>query len=158
MSLTIRPMTRADLERVYEIECVCFRTPWSLRALSGELHNRAAHYLVAEEEAQVMGYAGMWSLFDEAHITNIAVLPEYRRLGCGRRVMLAAMRLALEKGASMMTLEVREHNDAAIRMYHELGFLQDGFRPRYYDDTGEGALIMWNKDIRQTVMEKGTEQ
>ena len=80
-----RPMQKADVERVAELERICFRTPWSRAALAGELKNEVAHYLVGECGGRVIAYAGMWVMFDEAHITNVAVDPAFRRRGLGRR-------------------------------------------------------------------------
>ena len=148
---TIRPMERADVNRVHEIECVCFRSPWSKLALAGELRNDVAHYLVMEADGVICGYGGMWVLFEEAHVTNVAVLPDYRGQGRGRRLMLAMMRHALKRGAEKMTLEVRENNTVAQKLYAGLNFEQNGFRPGYYSDTGEGAKLLWNNDIQRTI-------
>ena len=76
--ILVRPMAKKDIARVYEIEVQSFRTPWSKLSLLGELHNDLAHYYVAEEDSRVIGYAGMWIMFDEAHITNVAIAPERR--------------------------------------------------------------------------------
>ncbi len=148
---TVRPMERADVNRVHEIECTCFRSPWSKLALAGELRNDVAHYLVMEADGVICGYGGMWLLFEEAHITNVAIMPEYRGQGRGRRLMLAMMRHAVKRGAEKMTLEVRENNTVAQRLYAGLDFEQNGFRPGYYSDTGEGAKLLWNNDIQQTI-------
>ncbi len=147
----IRPMERQDVGRVHEIECACFRSPWSRLALAGELRNEVAHYLVMEQDGVICGYGGMWLLFEEAHVTNVAILPEYRQAGRGKRLMLAMMHHAAERGAEKMTLEVREGNKVARHLYATLGFIQNGFRPGYYSDTGEGALLLWNNDIQQTL-------
>ena len=147
----IRPMERKDVNRVHEIECTCFRSPWSKLALAGELRNEVAHYLVMEADGVICGYGGMWLLFEAAHVTNVAIMPEYRGQGRGKRLMLAMMRHAIKRGAEKMTLEVREGNLVAQRLYAKLGFEQNGFRKGYYSDTGEGALILWNEDIQQTI-------
>lgn len=147
----IRPMERADVSRVHEIECTCFRSPWSRLALLGELRNDVAHYLVMEVDGVICGYGGMWVLFEEAHVTNVAIMPEYRGKGRGKRLMLAMMRHAVKRGAEKMTLEVREGNLVAQHLYQRLGFEQNGFRPGYYSDTGEGAKLLWNNDIQQTL-------
>ena len=147
----IRPMERADVSRVHEIECACFRSPWSKLALAGELRNDVAHYLVMELGGELIGYGGMWVLFEEAHVTNVAVLPDYRGQGRGRRLMLAMMRHAYKRGAEKMTLEVRESNTVAQKLYAGLNFEQNGFRPGYYSDTGEGALLLWNNNILETI-------
>ncbi len=93
----------------------------------------------------------MWVLFDEAHITNVAVDPAFRRRGLGRRLMLCMMRTARLFGAAMMTLEVRETNLGAQALYAGLGFLREGRRKGYYTDTGEDAFLLWNHDIALTL-------
>lgn len=154
MTENIRPMRRADVPRVHEIECACFRSPWSKMALMGELRNDVAHYLVLELDGAIEGYAGMWVLFEEAHITNVAITEPWRGQGLAELLMRAMMRRACSLGAKVMTLEVRENNLSAQRLYKRLGFIQNGYRPRYYADSGEGALILWNMDIQKT-LDKG---
>ena len=149
--LIIRPMKREDVPRVHEIECACFRSPWSKNALLGELRNDVAHYLVMELDGELIGYGGMWVLFEEAHVTNVAIMPDYRKRGLGRMLMLAMMERAIKYDAEKMTLEVRESNLVAQHLYEKLDFYQNGFRARYYSDTGEGAMILWNSDIQKTL-------
>lgn len=151
-------MTKADLDAVYEIEIRSFRTPWSKHSLAGELKNRVAHYTVLETDDGVVGYCGMWVLFEEAHITNIAIVPEQRGKGFGKLLLLASMEVAASFGAEMMTLEVRETNTVAQRMYAETGFVQQGFRKRYYSDTGEGAQLLWNRNILQTIAQNACQK
>ena len=149
--ITVRAMQKADGKAVYEIEVLSFRTPWSLRSLMGELNNKVAHYTVLEKDGEIIGYCGMWVLFEEAHITNIAIRPEHRGHGYGKALLHASMRVAASFGAEMMTLEVRETNAVAQRMYDEMDFLQQGRRKRYYTDTGEDALLLWNRNIPDTI-------
>ena len=140
-------MERADIARVAELERLCFRTPWSENALRSELKNRVACYRLGCIGDKTVAYAGMWVLFDEAHITNVAVDPEFRRQGFGRAIMKEMMRAAIEKHATRMTLEVREHNEAAQSLYYSMGFTKQGTRRGYYSDSGEDAFILWNDDI-----------
>lgn len=150
----IRKMQKKDIERVFEIEKLCFRSPWSKQSLAGELKNNLAHYLVTElDDGPIIAYGGMWILFDEAHITNIAVHPEHRGNGFSKKLMLALMQEALLFDAGQMTLEVRENNHIAQNLYTSLSFQVQGRRKRYYSDTGEDALLMWNRAIKQTVQE-----
>lgn len=149
--ILVRPMTKRDVARVYEIEVQSFRSPWSKLSLLGELHNKVAHYLVAEEEGRVIGYGGMWVLFDEAHVTNVAIAPEKRGQHLGRYLFYGMMLKAREYGAERMTLEVRETNVRAQSLYYSFDFEKEGFRKRYYEDTGEGALLLWNQDIGITL-------
>lgn len=148
--IVYRMMQERDVERVAELEAQCFRTPWSFNSLLGELSNSVAYYIVAVDEDVVCGYAGMWVLFDEAHMTNIAVEQGHRNRGIARRMILRLMKAALKKGAERMTLEVRETNHTAQRLYASLGFGFAGIRKRYYTDTGENALILWNDCIIDT--------
>ena len=145
-------MQKTDLSRVAELEKLCFRSPWSYNALAGELKNNAAHYRVAEKNGVVIGYAGMWLILDEAHITNVAITPEERGLGYGRALMLTMMHLAVSLGAVDMTLEVRESNLTAQSLYYALGFEKAGTRRKYYSDTGEDAYILWLRDIKSRLV------
>ena len=149
--MLIRPMTKRDINRVHEIEVQSFRTPWSKLSLLGELHNNVAHYYVAEEEGRVIGYGGMWLLFDEAHITNVAIAPEMRGRHLGRYLLCGMMAAAYERGAEKMTLEVRETNRVAQNLYYSFDFEKQGYRKRYYEDTGEGAYLLWNQDLGATL-------
>lgn len=154
--IVFREMRAADIDRVHELETICFRTPWSRASLLGELSNDVAYYTVAVDGELVIGYAGTWIMFDEAHVTNIAVDPDYRCRGIATGMILHLMKIALKKGAERMTLEVRETNHTAQRLYASLGFAYAGTRRHYYTDTGEDALILWNDCIIETY-EKNTE-
>ena len=149
--MIVRPMVKRDISRVYEIEVQSFRSPWSKLSLLGELHNDIAYYYVGEVDGRVIGYGGMWLLFDEAHVTNVAIAPEMRGQHLGRYLFYAMMVKAYEHGAERMTLEVRETNARAQNLYKSFGFEKEGFRKRYYEDTGEGAYLLWNRDIESTV-------
>lgn len=151
MADIVRPMQAMDIDRVYELERTCFRTPWSRQSLKDELTNSIAHYLVFERDKTVIAYAGMWIIYDEAHITNVAVDPDFRRQGIAKRVMLCMMRTARLFDATQMTLEVRENNFGAQALYAQLDFEKAGVRKGYYTDTGEAAYIMWNSDIGLTL-------
>ena len=148
--IEFRMMQEKDVQRVAELEKICFITPWSYRSLLGELTNDVAYYVVAVDEGEVCGYAGMWVMLDEAHMTNIAVAPDHRKQGIARRMILELMKAALGKGAERMTLEVRENNHNAQRLYASLDFAYAGTRKHYYSDTGENALILWNDCIIET--------
>ena len=147
-NLIFRPIKKTDINRVYELETLCFRTPWSKNALESELKNDAAHYIVCETDGVVVAYAGMWAILDEAHVTNVAVAPNMRRRGLGKAIMLRLMQCALDIGAASMTLEVRTSNVAAQSLYASLGFKKAGVRRKYYSDTGEDAWILWNENIK----------
>lgn len=97
---------------------------------------------------RIVGYAGVWTPFDEGHITAIAVDPPYRRQGVGELLLLGLIEQAMDMGAHQMTLEVRVSNTAARLLYERYGFREAGVRRRYYTDNHEDALIMWTDNIR----------
>ncbi|WP_442864112.1 ribosomal protein S18-alanine N-acetyltransferase [Anoxybacillus sp. J5B_2022] len=144
MEINFRPMTLDDLDGVLAIEKTSFTLPWSREAFYNELvHNRYAKYVVMEHDGRIIGYCGMWVVIDEAHITNVAVLPEYRGKKLGEALMRKMMEIAKQLGAVTMTLEVRVSNNVAQSLYRKLGFLNGGIRKRYYPDNQEDALVMW---------------
>ena len=137
-------MTRADLDEVCAIEEESFSTPWSRESISSEIvGNKIAIYIVAKEEGRVLGYAGMWHVVTEGHITNIAVAPSQRRRGIGDMLLMEMIRIATERQMIGITLEVRMGNRAAMQLYAKHGFKAEGIRKKYYRDTGEDAVIMW---------------
>ncbi|QIA26327.1 ribosomal protein S18-alanine N-acetyltransferase [Thermaerobacter sp. PB12/4term] len=142
--IRIDPMTPGDLPLVLAIERRSFPTPWSERAFASELRdNLYADYIVARRGHRLVGYAGMWCILDEAHVTTIAVDPEFRGRGIGNRLLTALEERALRYGCRRMTLEVRVSNHVAQRLYLRHGFRPCGIRRGYYVDNGEDAIIMW---------------
>ncbi|WP_210367905.1 ribosomal protein S18-alanine N-acetyltransferase [Bacillus sp. REN3] len=143
-TITFRKMTVDDLDDVLEIEVNSFATPWSRDAFFNELtKNQFAEYLVAEVDQKVVGYCGVWIIIDEAHITNIALLPDYRGLKLGEALFAKVIELAKEMGAISMTLEVRVSNERAKALYRKFGFVEGAVRKQYYTDNMEDALVMW---------------
>jgi ribosomal-protein-alanine N-acetyltransferase len=140
----LRRMTWQDLSRVHEIETLCFPRPWSKESFESEMENACARYIVLQEDGVVAGFGGMWLIVGEAHVNNIAVHPDCRRRGYGRRIMKELMRVAYRDGEVMqMTLEARVTNVPAIDLYTSLGFEVAGRRRGYYEDNGDDAYIMW---------------
>ncbi|ADH98087.1 ribosomal protein S18-alanine N-acetyltransferase [Salisediminibacterium selenitireducens] len=141
----IRFMDVTDLDGVLELENRTFSTPWSRDAFYNEIvKNQFAYYTVAESaEGAIVGYCGLWVIIDDAHITNIAVDPEWRREGIGERMMSEAMAFAKKRGAERLSLEVRVSNTAAQAMYRKYGLQDGGIRKQYYTDNQEDALVMW---------------
>ena len=136
-------MTVDDIPSVHGIERESFHVPWPDEAYRNELvTNRLASYVVARAGAEVVGFAGLWVMVDEAHITTFAVHPRWRRRGVGQRLLLRLLELANDRRAREATLEVRLSNVPARRLYEKYGFRPVGIRPRYYSDNGEDALIM----------------
>ena len=142
IDITFAPLSREHLDDMAEIEQLCFSMPWSRAMLADELVNDYAVYYVAEQAGRVAGYAGMHTLFDEAHITNIAVRPELRRMGVGGLLLDKLIRVAALGGVKTVTLEVRESNVGAIALYSKKGFLPAAIRKGYYDLPNEDAILM----------------
>ena len=138
-------MSLDDIDQVVEIENLSFTSPWSRESFESELKNNLARYIVARVNGKVAAYGGMWIILDEAHITNIAVHPEFRERKIGEKLVKEMLRTAKENKAEHITLEVRASNDAARKLYEKLGFKDSGTRKGYYADTGEDAVIMWNE-------------
>lgn len=145
-TLFIRKMTLDDLDRIMEIEHESFSLPWSRDAFVAELtQNHFANYLVALHNDEVVGYAGVWVILDEGHVTNIAIHPSARGKKLGKKLMLELMATAIARGVERMTLEVRVSNVVAQRLYEKLGFISHGIRKGYYTDNNEDAIIMWTE-------------
>lgn len=146
-------MALDDIAAVLDIERASFTTPWPPEAFQQELrHNRLARYTVARQGNAVVGYAGVWLMVDEAHVTTFAVHPDWRRQGIGRRLLLALLIMAEELHAARMTLEVRVSNLAAHGLYAAHGFTIAGRRERYYTDDGEDAYIMTTPPLGSAAM------
>lgn len=141
--IVIELMTLEDVPYVHKIEEDSFAVPWSHESFVKEVtENLCARYLVLREDGIPVAYAGTWLVMDEAHITNIAVRKDKRGLGYGEMVTRALIQLCADTGMTWMTLEVRRGNVAAQNLYKKLGFMEVGFRKRYYADNGEDALVM----------------
>lgn len=174
-------MRLADIKEVMEIERVSFPTPWSARAYCHELiENDLSHYLVVRQrpaqESQprllnrvrrslgrgakppILGYGGFWVVAGEAHISTIAVHPNWRRRGIGELLLVAMLDRAIELGAEIATLEVRVSNIVAQNLYRKYGFEQVGLRRRYYRDRDEDALIMTTERLTSITFQSRFQQ
>ena len=141
--MNCRLMTLDDLDAIMEIEHDAFAIPWSRRSFTEELtRNTCARFLVIEHEGEIAGYGGMWFVVDEAHVTNIAIRADLRGQGLGKKLLEDMLQLAADSGMAFMTLEVRRSNERAQRLYRSHGFVDVGYRKRYYEDNHEDALIM----------------
>ncbi len=151
MSFVVEAMHLGDVEAVRSLEKEAFSTTWQEEAFANELsNNRSAHYLVLRgAQGQVAGYAGFWLVLDEAHVTSIAIHPDYRGQQLGKRLMHAMVTQAASLGAIWMTLEVRADNLAAQQMYRRFGFARVGIRPKYYEGSVD-AWIMWAGNLQSS--------
>lgn len=140
--ITVERMTEADVCEIASLEKQCFAVPWSEKSFRDEMKNKLAVYLVAKQDGRCIGYAGFWNVSGEGGITNVAVLPEYRRIGVGSRLIKKMIDTARGLNLEMLTLEVRKSNISAQGLYKKYGFDIIGERKRYYSDNGEDAWIM----------------
>lgn len=157
MALTARvaidAMRLDDVAAVHEIEQLSFRTPWPAYAFEQELKgNRLARYVVARAGNRLVGFAGIWMMVDEAHVTTFGVHPDWRRQGIGRHLLLSLCDISIAIRARRMTLEVRESNRAAQALYADFGFEVLGRRRAYYSDDGEDALVMTTPNLDEAAM------
>ena len=142
--LKIRRLTYADLPQVIALERRAFPTPWSLAMFVLELSKSSGVCLAALRDGELVGHM-ICSRYDTIwHVMNIAVDPPARRQGVATALLSELIeRIGARDGARPITLEVRPSNDGAISLYERFGFLSAGRRPRYYQDNGEDALVMW---------------
>jgi ribosomal-protein-alanine N-acetyltransferase len=147
--MQIDAMAAADLPAVLRIEGLSFTTSWPMNAFANEIRdNKLAHYVVGRLDGQIVAYGGIWVILEDSHITTIAVHPDYRRLKLGEEMLLQLLDRAIAQGASWITLEVRESNDAAQKLYRKYGFTTVSTRRGYYSDNGENALVMWAGNLK----------
>ena len=148
--MTIRQADVNDVDAIYEIETLCFPDPWSRESLQEELgKNPRAFYVVAEIDREVVGYAGLWWILDEGHITNVAVKPGFRNRRIGSQIIEAMLEHTGEQGIRHYTLEVRASNVSARALYEKFEFEVLGVRKGYYKVGHEDALIMWRHDSEE---------
>ena len=146
--LRFRPMQVEDVDEVLAIEEASFSMPWSRESMLHELEgDHGAHYIVAVSGGEILGYAGFWQVFDEAHITNVAVRPDSRGQGVGEALLRELDDLCRQLGILYQTLEVRVTNMPARKLYQKAGFYSAGIRPGFYERPREDADILW-KEVR----------
>ena len=171
--LVLELMREADISTVQEIEREIFATPWPRNAYYRELASRSsAHYVILRQEGNVerpanfkgseldpsiIGYGGMWRMYDEAHVTTIGVRRDMQHRGYGRALFAGLVQAAYDMGAKWVTLEVRTTNENAMRMYEAFGFKVIGRRKGYYTDNGEDAIVMWSDSIHSPRFRKAYE-
>lgn len=146
---TIERMATSDIGTVTRIERASFATVWPSDAFFNELStNKLAHYFVGRLHGRVVAYGGIWVILEDSHVTTLAVDPEYRQRRFGELLLLRLIDEAIERGAAWMTLEVRESNAVAQRLYRKYGFTTVTMRTGYYSDDNESALIMWAGSLK----------
>lgn len=141
-------MSYDHITEIKKISDLSFSIPWSIESLEKELNNNHAKYIVAKLGDTVIGYGGLWLILDEAHITNIAIHPDYRRHGIADIILDTLIDICKANSIEGITLEVRNSNMAAISLYKKHGFIVEGIRKNYYDNPKEDGYIMWKRNIQ----------
>ncbi len=141
--ISIEKFSKEHLDDVYKIESACFSHPWSKADLENQLGLDTSYFVVALDGETAVGYMGLQIFCGEGYVTNVAVLPEYRRQGIAQKLILKE----LENEMNFITLEVRKSNAPAINLYQKMGFENVGVRPRFYTAPDEDAVIM-TKNIK----------
>lgn len=135
-------MTAEHVSQVAALEKCCFEAPWSERSIASELTNPLSLWLVALHGDKVVAYVGSQSVLGEADMMNVAVSPDYRRLGIAQNLVERLVQALCSRKVQSLTLEVRVSNEPARALYRKLGFSQAGLRPNYYKNPREDALIL----------------
>lgn len=159
--ISILPLALSDVDEVSRLERRCFALAWSPSAYVTEIGNPSAYYVVARTaDDTIIGYAGMWVIMDEAHLTTVAVEPAARGRKIGERLLHNLLITSIARGAERATLEVRETNSVAHNLYLKYKFADVALRKNYYSDNRENAIIMWANDMtsvqyREMLLEYG---
>ncbi|GDX28885.1 ribosomal-protein-alanine N-acetyltransferase RimI [Actinomycetes bacterium] len=154
--LTIEPMRRRHLRRVMQIEEQVYPRPWSHNIFVTEIaqmRSGARYYMTAYVGDTLVGYAGMLFSDQDAHVTNIAVDPEWQQRGVATELMLDVGFIARDRQCDALTLEVRHTNTAAQELYRRFGFVPAGVRKKYYENRDD-ALIMWRHGVQSEEFEQ----
>lgn len=142
--MEIIKMVKEDAPELASLDKICFSVPWSEKSFADEAENPLAGYFVARKDGKIVAYGGIWLVADEGQITNIAVLPEYRKMGIASALLERLIDYAGEKS---IVLEVRESNLSAISLYEKYEFKKAGVRRNFYHSPTENAIIMIRGEV-----------
>lgn len=141
-----------DLDGILAIDALTFTNPWTREMYERDAgRSDVSRLYVAcsgEPGPALVGYCAVWVIYDEVHINNLAVLPDWRRRGVARALLEVVLGETASDGAPDATLEVRRSNDAALKLYEGLGFVVEGVRHKYYSQPIEDALVLWKRGSR----------
>ncbi len=130
---------------LYEIEKEAFSDFWSEKGMKEELSLKQANYYVAEDDGEIIGFAGFWLIIDEAEIMKVAVRKSERGKGVGNALLIAIIEDAAMMGAKTILLEVREGNTPARKLYEKHGFISYAIREKYYE--GKENAVLYKKNL-----------
>ena len=141
-NIQIAEMDAMHVSQIAKLEQICFSDPWPDESIRSELNNPLSYWLVALDGERVIGYVGSQAVLGEADVMNVAVDPNYRRMGIAYRLIEALIAALAEKDNHSLALEVRASNTPAIALYGKMGFTEVGRRRNYYRNPREDALIL----------------
>ncbi len=149
----LRLLTIDHLDQMLQIDQICFGGHWSIDTYRRELASDNGHFVGAfvdaQLDSQLIGMGCFWAILDEAHITLLAIHPDYRGQGWGQDLLIGLFAQAVAIGMNYGTLEVRASNEVAVGLYEKMGFVIAGVRKKYYQDPAEDALVMWCSGLQQ---------
>ena len=140
--IELQLMDQSHVEKIAELEKLCFSDPWSVKSIASELESKLSLWVVAMDAEKLVGYVGSQSVLGWADMMNLAVAPEYRQKGIAQALVNELISRLRQNQVTCLTLEVRASNAPAIRLYDKLGFVPVGRRPNYYHNPKEDALIL----------------
>ncbi|WP_017651564.1 ribosomal protein S18-alanine N-acetyltransferase [Fortiea contorta] len=152
LDLEIQSLTQEHLNVIVELDQACFGGLWTIDAYKRELDSPNSDFLglfSPLSSSQLLGMGCFWSILEEAHITILAIHPQYHRQGLGQALLYSLLKTASDRGLERATLEVRVSNQPAISLYQKFGFKTAGRRRGYYQDNGEDALVLWLSDLQK---------
>nr|WP_230968522.1 ribosomal protein S18-alanine N-acetyltransferase [Nostoc sp. WHI] len=150
-------MTSEDLSALLELDQDCFGGLWTKEGYQRELDSPNSDLLglfSPVTNSRLLGMGCFWSILEEAHITILAVHPQYHRQGMGAALLYSLLKTACDRKMERATLEVRASNLGALSLYQKFGFKTAGLRRGYYQDNGEDALILWLSDLQHSKFQK----
>lgn len=154
LKLQLKPLSSNQLEQAVALDQLCFGGLWTLEGYQREIANPNSTLLIltipnAEsfDQEQIIGLGCYWAILEEAHITMLAVHPDFQGQGLGKLLIYHLLESAYQRQLERATLEVKATNEVALGLYTKFGFKIAGRRKGYYQDTGEDALILWRNDL-----------
>ena len=138
--MIVREMTYNDIASVADVDRAAFSDAWKDDSFADELKKDYSHYFVAETDGEILGYAGIWCIYETAELIRIATSPNHQKKGVAKELMQAILECAKNCGCERMMLEVRKSNIPAQKLYKKFGFNEISIRKGYYN--GEDAVIM----------------
>ncbi len=149
VNLSLQHLTADWLDRVVELDRICFGQLWSAAQYQREFESENSDILILidVDRQAILAYGCVWAIVDEAHITILAVHPDRRHQGFGQLMLWGLLRSAIDRELARATLEVRVDNTDALQLYEKFGFQVAGRRKKYYDNTDD-ALILWKGQLQ----------